>query len=176
MSADEMTTGSVKATESDRKIFSQRSHEWNIKQKKFQTLFPEYSSSACRDLPNMGKPGQPGGGDLKGSKALNAETSTNTGAGTSSTTNQKVRANPAPPQNQTSNLYQSSSSTTSNRTDSTNLLDSNPTGGVGTSLKGVGRGETKVKVQKETGLVYKSMIAVVGAGMAWLFARGAGWV
>ncbi|KAK0545304.1 Ubiquitin-conjugating enzyme E2 6 [Tilletia horrida] len=54
MVSDEMTTGSVPGTDSERKVLAAQSHGWNIQQKKFKELFPEYSGSACVDLPNMG--------------------------------------------------------------------------------------------------------------------------
>jgi len=55
MCADEMTTGSVSATSADRQTFAQRSHAWNIEQRKFKSILPEYSGPTAKDLPNMGQ-------------------------------------------------------------------------------------------------------------------------
>jgi len=55
MLSDEITTGSVTSTEQDKRLFAQRSHEWNIKQKRFVEAFPDYSGPSMTDLPNMGE-------------------------------------------------------------------------------------------------------------------------
>jgi len=55
MLSDEMTTGSVQGTESDRKILASRSHAWNIAQSRFRDAFPAYSKPTMVDLPNMGE-------------------------------------------------------------------------------------------------------------------------
>ncbi|CAD6887055.1 unnamed protein product [Tilletia controversa] len=54
MVSDEMTTGSVAGTDAERRALAIQSHAWNIKQKKFRELFPEYAGEQCVDLPNMG--------------------------------------------------------------------------------------------------------------------------
>lgn len=60
MSSDEMTTGSVMATDADRRTLATRSHAWNSKQKRFTQLFPEYSGEEMVSLPNMGEREQGG--------------------------------------------------------------------------------------------------------------------
>lgn len=55
MLSDEITTGSVTSTEQDKRVFAQRSHDWNIKQKRFVEAFLEYSGPTMKDLPNMGE-------------------------------------------------------------------------------------------------------------------------
>ncbi|KAH9839990.1 UBC-like protein [Rhodofomes roseus] len=55
MLSDEMTTGSVTSTDSDKRAYAVRSHAWNIKQKRFQEAFSDYCTLAMRDLPNMGE-------------------------------------------------------------------------------------------------------------------------
>lgn len=55
MLSDEITTGSVTSTEQDKRVFAQRSHDWNIKQKRFIEAFPDYSGPTMKDLPNMGE-------------------------------------------------------------------------------------------------------------------------
>ncbi|THU90781.1 UBC-like protein [Dendrothele bispora CBS 962.96] len=59
MLSDEMTTGSVTSSDSHKRVFAARSHEWNLKQARFREAFPDYCTPSSRDLPNMGQ--QPGG-------------------------------------------------------------------------------------------------------------------
>ncbi|KAN0061329.1 Ubiquitin-conjugating enzyme E2 6 [Thecaphora frezii] len=54
MCSEEMTTGSVTGSDADRRTLAARSHEYNLSQKKFCQLFPEYATKEIRDLPNMG--------------------------------------------------------------------------------------------------------------------------
>ncbi len=54
MCSDEMTTGSVTASSADRKKLAEQSHAFNLTQKKFCQIFPEYAGQQIRDLPNMG--------------------------------------------------------------------------------------------------------------------------
>ncbi|KAG0149577.1 hypothetical protein CROQUDRAFT_669105 [Cronartium quercuum f. sp. fusiforme G11] len=55
MVGDEMTTGSVRSSDADRRIYAKRSHAYNILQPKFRALFPEYlDPNQAVDLPNMG--------------------------------------------------------------------------------------------------------------------------
>ncbi|CAH7687863.1 ubiquitin-conjugating enzyme E2 J2 [Phakopsora pachyrhizi] len=57
MVGEEMTTGSVRSSDGDRRIFAKRSHAYNVSQVKFRTIFPEYSNpNIVVDLPNMGAP------------------------------------------------------------------------------------------------------------------------
>lgn len=57
MVGDEMTTGSVRSSDADRRIYAKRSHAYNIAQPKFRALFPEYlNADHAVDLPNMGDP------------------------------------------------------------------------------------------------------------------------
>jgi ubiquitin-conjugating enzyme E2 J2 len=55
MLSDEITTGSIRTTDSDKKILASRSHAWNLTNQKFTTIFPEYSEYETKDLPNMGE-------------------------------------------------------------------------------------------------------------------------
>ncbi|KZT70844.1 ubiquitin-conjugating enzyme E2 6 [Daedalea quercina L-15889] len=55
MLSDEMTTGSVTSTDSDKRLYAVRSHKWNLTQKRFKEAFPDYCTPAMRDLPNMGE-------------------------------------------------------------------------------------------------------------------------
>ncbi|GAK67923.1 UBC-like protein [Moesziomyces antarcticus] len=54
MCSDEMTTGSVTASSADRKKLAEQSHAFNLTQKKFCQIFPEYAGQQIKDLPNMG--------------------------------------------------------------------------------------------------------------------------
>ncbi|EJD07375.1 UBC-like protein [Fomitiporia mediterranea MF3/22] len=53
MLADEMTTGSITTSDSDKRAYAARSHAWNIQNKKFREAFPDYSGPLMKDLPNM---------------------------------------------------------------------------------------------------------------------------
>ncbi|KAF4610831.1 hypothetical protein D9613_006585 [Agrocybe pediades] len=55
MLSDEMTTGSVNASEPHRRAFAERSHSWNLAQPRFKEAFPDYCTPVMRDLPNMGE-------------------------------------------------------------------------------------------------------------------------
>lgn len=60
MVSEEMTTGSVRSSDSDRKLFAKRSHSFNVGQAKFRAIFPEYSDPhKVIDLPNMGETKRP---------------------------------------------------------------------------------------------------------------------
>ena len=54
MLSDEMTTGSMNSSDSHKRVFATRSHDWNIGQNKFRDAFPEFAGPVMRDLPNMG--------------------------------------------------------------------------------------------------------------------------
>jgi ubiquitin-conjugating enzyme E2 J2 len=53
--SEEMTTGSMTSTDRDKRVYAQRSHDWNRQQKRFQDAFPDYCGEAMSDLPNMGE-------------------------------------------------------------------------------------------------------------------------
>jgi len=71
MLSDEITTGSVNTTDTDKRAWARKSHSWNIQQRKFKEAFPEvchpnpeperfltdpqYCTPTMRDLPNMGE-------------------------------------------------------------------------------------------------------------------------
>ncbi|KAJ7663998.1 UBC-like protein [Mycena polygramma] len=55
MLSDEITTGSVKSTEAEKRAFAARSHAWNITQSRFKAAFPDHCSAEMRELPNMGE-------------------------------------------------------------------------------------------------------------------------
>jgi len=56
MVTNEMTAGSVEATDADRKALAVKSHAHNIGQSRFRDAFPQYSGPQMIDLPNMGDP------------------------------------------------------------------------------------------------------------------------
>lgn len=45
--------GAVKSTDAERRALADKSHAWNIAQPKFKNMFPDYTTPAMRDLPNM---------------------------------------------------------------------------------------------------------------------------
>lgn len=73
MLSDEITTGSTRTTDNDKKLYAQASHAHNLcvgtlvirsaaltlifcsKNPKFKTVFPEYATPELRELPNMGQ-------------------------------------------------------------------------------------------------------------------------
>lgn len=54
MLSDEITTGSARSNDQEKRILAERSHSWNIQQKRFRDAFPEYSQPEMKELPNMG--------------------------------------------------------------------------------------------------------------------------
>lgn len=54
MLSDEMTTGSVTSSDAHKRVFAARSHVWNIGQKRFAEVFPDFCTPTMQDLPNMG--------------------------------------------------------------------------------------------------------------------------
>ncbi|WRT69322.1 uncharacterized protein IL334_006306 [Kwoniella shivajii] len=63
MLSDEITAGAVKTTEADKKILAKQSHAFNIGNKKFRDIFPDYAKAEMKDLPDMGK-GNPSSSSL----------------------------------------------------------------------------------------------------------------
>ncbi|KIK55277.1 hypothetical protein GYMLUDRAFT_48000 [Collybiopsis luxurians FD-317 M1] len=59
MLSDEMTTGSVNSSDSQKRQFASRSHAWNLGQARFKEAFPDYCTQAPKDVPNMGDQRQP---------------------------------------------------------------------------------------------------------------------
>jgi len=55
MLSDEMTTGGVTSTDAERRVYASRSHAWNLQNKRFREMFPEYCTEQVSDLPNMGE-------------------------------------------------------------------------------------------------------------------------
>lgn len=55
MLSDEMTTGSVRTSDDDKRTFARLSHAHNLKNPKFRTIFPDHSGPELVDLPNMGQ-------------------------------------------------------------------------------------------------------------------------
>ncbi|OCF56152.1 ubiquitin-conjugating enzyme E2 J2 [Kwoniella mangroviensis CBS 10435] len=55
MLSDEITAGAVKTNESDKKILAKQSHAFNVANKKFREIFPDYAKPEMKDLPDMGK-------------------------------------------------------------------------------------------------------------------------
>ncbi|KAH7094010.1 UBC-like protein [Auriculariales sp. MPI-PUGE-AT-0066] len=54
MLSDEITTGGVTTTDADKRAYAARSHAWNLQNKRFREMFPEYCIDQAKDLPNMG--------------------------------------------------------------------------------------------------------------------------
>lgn len=71
MCSDEMTTGSVTATDADRRKLAAQSHAFNLTQKKFCQIFPEYANAQIKDLPNMGDKKPADGGAAAAAAASN---------------------------------------------------------------------------------------------------------
>lgn len=44
MLSDEMTTGSVTTSDTDKRVYASRSHGWNLQQRRFREAFPEVST------------------------------------------------------------------------------------------------------------------------------------
>ncbi|KAF7724761.1 Ubiquitin-conjugating enzyme E2 6 [Apophysomyces ossiformis] len=53
MTTDETTTGSIKTTESEKRLYAARSHKTNLKNAKFRDVFPELCTLEPAPLPNM---------------------------------------------------------------------------------------------------------------------------
>lgn len=90
MLSDEMTTGSVRTTEAEKRAFAAKSHEWNCKNIKFKTIFPDYATPEMKRLPNMGELdlGKPDGPPLPKNLGGGVETPTSSQAtGTASPSN-----------------------------------------------------------------------------------------
>lgn len=83
MLSDEITTGSVRTSIAEKKALALKSHEWNCKNVKFKTIFPDYSTVEMKRLPNMGEfdLGKPDGPalpkNLAGPPTIGTSTSTN---------------------------------------------------------------------------------------------------
>lgn len=56
MCAEELTTGSVMASTRERRLLAAQSHAFNMRQRRFAQLFPEYTGAVAKDLPNMSRP------------------------------------------------------------------------------------------------------------------------
>ncbi|WWC72840.1 uncharacterized protein I206_106804 [Kwoniella pini CBS 10737] len=84
MLSDEITAGAVKTSEADKKILAKQSHAFNIANKKFREIFPDYNKPEMVDLPDMGK-GTP---SISASKVVTPNTDTPTPAPAETTTTQ----------------------------------------------------------------------------------------
>lgn len=49
MLSDEMTTGSVTTSDTDKRVYASRSHGWNLQQRRFREAFPEVSTMCSLD-------------------------------------------------------------------------------------------------------------------------------
>lgn len=56
MCTDELTTGSVLVSARERRLLAAQSHAYNLRQRRFTQLFPEYTGPVAKDLPNMSRP------------------------------------------------------------------------------------------------------------------------
>lgn len=45
--------GSMRTTDQEKREYAKKSHEWNIAQPKFRTIFPEYAEKEEKSVPNM---------------------------------------------------------------------------------------------------------------------------
>lgn len=101
MLSDEITTGSVRTTESEKKILAKKSHEWNCKNVKFKTIFPEYATIEMKRLPNMGEfdLGKPDGPalpkDLSGSGSTTGTAAASSQSNASGTSSERVETDAA---------------------------------------------------------------------------------
>lgn len=61
MLSDEVTAGSVRTSENDKKALAKSSHTFNLASRKFREIFPKYATPEMTDLPDMGnnKPAPP---------------------------------------------------------------------------------------------------------------------
>ncbi|ODN76908.1 hypothetical protein L202_05484 [Cryptococcus amylolentus CBS 6039] len=56
MLSNEITAGGVKTTDEEKRILARQSHAYNLKNKKFRDVFPDYATPEMTDLPDMGVP------------------------------------------------------------------------------------------------------------------------
>lgn len=56
MCTDELTTGSVLMSARERRFLAAQSHAFNLRQRRFAQLFPDYLGPVAKDLPNMSRP------------------------------------------------------------------------------------------------------------------------
>ena len=59
MCTDEMTAGSVMATNRERQSLAAKSHSFNVAQRRFVQLFPDYAGPEVRNVPNMTQAAKP---------------------------------------------------------------------------------------------------------------------
>ncbi|KAL7409157.1 ubiquitin-conjugating enzyme/RWD-like protein [Mrakia frigida] len=59
MLSDEITTGSITSTLAEKKAFALKSHAYNLTEKKFKEVLPEYAQPTMKDPPDMGVPPAP---------------------------------------------------------------------------------------------------------------------
>lgn len=55
MLSDEITTGSARSTDAEKREFARASHAWNLKNPKYKSIFHEWAVPELKDLPNMGQ-------------------------------------------------------------------------------------------------------------------------
>jgi len=55
MLSEDVTTGSMTSTDQDKRVYAQRSHDWNRKQRRFIDAFPDHCGETMKSLPNMGE-------------------------------------------------------------------------------------------------------------------------
>ncbi|CED84691.1 ubc-like protein [Phaffia rhodozyma] len=53
MLSDEITTGSISTTNAERVSLAEKSHAWNLSNKKFKDMFPDYCTPKAKDVPDM---------------------------------------------------------------------------------------------------------------------------
>ncbi|KAK8844079.1 hypothetical protein IAR55_006873 [Kwoniella newhampshirensis] len=56
MLSDEITAGAVKTTDEQKRALAKQSHAFNLNNRKFRDVFPDYATPQMTDLPDMGKP------------------------------------------------------------------------------------------------------------------------
>lgn len=109
MTSEEMTTGSVSASAADRRNLAAHSHAWNIKQRKFSSLFPDYAQTTATPLPNMGQRSLPAESASAGTEETSLPHSTKTNS--PNPTNTEINTTTSPTATSTPPSHETASST-----------------------------------------------------------------
>ncbi|WVQ63639.1 uncharacterized protein L199_001792 [Kwoniella botswanensis] len=103
MLSDEITAGAVKTSESDKKVLAKQSHAFNVANKKFREIFPDYAKPEMKNLPDMGK-GNPSSASTSKVVTPSTTTPSSTSISTTSTSTDNSSSNtPAPDVNPSTN-------------------------------------------------------------------------
>lgn len=71
MLSDEVTTGAIKTTQATKEKLAKESHLFNMNNRKFREIFPEYADPQMKDLPVMGS--QPSSSSSKTTETANLD-------------------------------------------------------------------------------------------------------